>query len=417
MRAIAFFIHFVLLAFISFVGCDHDPDAGVPNDELVYHEPLDEWAAPLVAQETAWSFRFPTEGYRGGSFNGRDFLKPASHLGEDSYHPARTPVFAIANGVVRQVRRGNSDGYGSVVVIEHRLPSGEVLQSIYGHLSNRAGFRIPVNIGQLVSKGENIGYIGDEAENGDGTEHLHLGLRRGPYTGVYCGYVGPNCQGHQYYDPTDFITPRMKSMVVNSGLTPSPANPSPNSNFTVSLGLRNDFAYGGQFQFRLRVLRADGSTVQTTPGSYLWLDPGTTGSRSFTLRISSAGTYKLIADMRAPGTETWWPLAATSPGVNPRNITVAATVAPSPPTYLRASDATYNSKIRVSWTAASGASRYDVYRATAFNGGYSFIGQSTGTYFDDTSAASQRTYYYKARAWNAAGFSPFSNVDGGRRAN
>jgi|GEM_PF-2898843 len=160
------------------------------------------------AQGAACDFDFPTEGYAGGSYAGRDFLSPWDHLGEDSAHPHLTPVHAIGAGVVKTVRRGNSNGYGSVVVIQHEMPDGSFNQSIYGHLCNHEGTQIPVNIGDSVALGDLIGYVGSDDENEDGAEHLHLGIRHGVYDNYYCGYVTqsyPGCTGDNYSDPTDFI--------------------------------------------------------------------------------------------------------------------------------------------------------------------------------------------------------------------
>lgn len=160
--------------------------------------------------EVASSFQFPTEGYAAGSTHGRRYLSPANHLGDDSTHQHLTPVVAIGNGVVRHAKRGGVKGYGSVAAVEHRLPDGEVVVSIYGHLCNHDGYRIPVEVGDIVTKGTLLGYIGDDAENGHGPEHIHLGIRRGEYDGALCGYVGPRwCTIADFYDPTEFIGARL----------------------------------------------------------------------------------------------------------------------------------------------------------------------------------------------------------------
>ena len=162
-----------------------------------------------VEPRVAASFQFPTEGYEAGSAHGRRYLSPANHLGDDSRHEHLTPVVAIGNGVVRHVRRGGLKGYGSVVAVEHALPDGEVVVSIYGHLCNHEGYRIPVAVGDVVKKGTLLGFIGDDGENGHGPEHIHLGIRRGPYDGVVCGYSGPRgCSSADFHDPTAFINAR-----------------------------------------------------------------------------------------------------------------------------------------------------------------------------------------------------------------
>lgn len=166
--------------------------------------------APRHEPEVASTFEFPTEGYAAGSTHGRRYLSPANHLGDDSTHQHLTRVAAIGNGIVRYVRRGGLKGYGSAVAVEHRLPDDEVVVSIYGHLCNHEGHRIPVEVGDIVTKGTLLGYIGDDNENGHGPEHIHLGIRRGEYDGVVCGYVGPRrCTASHFYDPTEFISARL----------------------------------------------------------------------------------------------------------------------------------------------------------------------------------------------------------------
>lgn len=189
------------------------PPAEAPPSESPPRDPaaasVDE--APPQPEEPAVadSFQFPTAGYEAGSAHGRRFLVPRNHVGDDSKHEHLTPVVAIGNGIVRQARRGGLAGYGSVVAVEHRLPDGEFVVSIYGHLCNHEGHRIPVGVGDIVTKGTLLGYIGDDDENGHGPEHIHLGIRKGEYDGHVCGYVGPRfCKVERFYDPTEFITAR-----------------------------------------------------------------------------------------------------------------------------------------------------------------------------------------------------------------
>lgn len=168
-------------------------------------------AVPSPAQpEVASSFQFPIEGFAAGSTHGRRYLKPANHLGDDSTHEHLTRVVSIGNGIVRHVKRGGLQGYGSVVAVEHQLPDGELVVSIYGHLCSHEGHQISVDVGDVITKGTLLGYIGDDDENGHGPEHLHLGIRRGAYDGALCGYTGPRrCTPSRFYDPSGFIDARL----------------------------------------------------------------------------------------------------------------------------------------------------------------------------------------------------------------
>jgi hypothetical protein len=61
------------------------------------------------------------------------------------------------------------------VAVEHQLPDGTYLTSIYGHLDNDR----PVKVGDMVKAGQPIGAIGNTRVNGGYKPHLHLGLRAG----------------------------------------------------------------------------------------------------------------------------------------------------------------------------------------------------------------------------------------------
>lgn len=110
------------------------------------------------------------------------------HLAEDVPAKEYTPVNASSNGTVRYTST-NIGGYGSIIIIEH--PNSNVT-TLYGHLSRYKGLK--VKIGQNVIKGQLIGYIGNDSENGIGKPHIHFGIRKGLYsTTKICGkwpYVG-----------------------------------------------------------------------------------------------------------------------------------------------------------------------------------------------------------------------------------
>lgn len=78
------------------------------------------------------------------------------------------PIKAIESGVVTTANYGNY-GYGNYVIINHGTNSsnGNRYISLYGHCSSLA-----VSVGQTVSKGQVIGYVGSTG-NSTGP-HLHL---------------------------------------------------------------------------------------------------------------------------------------------------------------------------------------------------------------------------------------------------
>lgn len=96
-----------------------------------------------------------------------------SHLAVDIKVPMNTPVYAVANGVVVKANNEPS-GYGNNVVLKHdNVPSLEnesvktTYFSGYAHLNT-----FIVNIGDLVSKGQLIGYSGKSGTAT--TPHLHF---------------------------------------------------------------------------------------------------------------------------------------------------------------------------------------------------------------------------------------------------
>ena len=68
----------------------------------------------------------------------------------------------------------------------------------------------------------------------------------------------------------------------------------------------------------------------------------------------------------------------------------------------------------LTWNAVPGATSYKVYRATSQNGTYSLLGTVTATSYTNTGAKAGTTYWYKVKAVNSAGLSPYSNVVSGK---
>jgi hypothetical protein len=81
----------------------------------------------------------------------------------------------------------------------------------------------------------------------------------------------------------------------------------------------------------------------------------------------------------------------------------------APPTNVVAT-ATSSTSVSITWTAASGASSYQVFRATTIGGGYTQIGTPAVTNFTDNTVAVNTAYLYKVRAVGS-GTSVDSNID------
>ncbi len=96
-------------------------------------------------------------GYRSDPISGEQAL----HQGLDIAGNIGTPIFAPADGVVKEV--GIHQNYGRTVVLRH---AGCGMETLYGHLSDYA-----VHVGQHVKRGELIAYMGNSGKSTG--PHLH----------------------------------------------------------------------------------------------------------------------------------------------------------------------------------------------------------------------------------------------------
>lgn len=117
-------------------------------------------------------FIYPLAGYRaissyyGWRFGGTDY-----HTGIDFPAPCNTPIRASASGTVIFVRTGmhnntRSEGYGNYIIIDH----GGGYSTLYGHCNS-----VAVSVGESVTKGETIGYVGTTGWSTG--YHLHFEIR------------------------------------------------------------------------------------------------------------------------------------------------------------------------------------------------------------------------------------------------
>jgi murein DD-endopeptidase MepM/ murein hydrolase activator NlpD len=115
-------------------------------------------------------------GYRIDPMSGRR----VHHDGIDVANEIGTPIYAPADGIVKEV--GNKQDFGKAVVIEHPKTG---LKSIYGHLSS---YNVLVN--QFVRRGELIASIGNTGKSTG--PHLHYEIH----------------ENNAPVNPTKFILPR-----------------------------------------------------------------------------------------------------------------------------------------------------------------------------------------------------------------
>ncbi|MGG0888309.1 murein hydrolase activator EnvC family protein [Cytobacillus horneckiae] len=112
-------------------------------------------------------------GQRWGSF----------HAGVDIAAGGTVPIFAAADGVV--INSYYSSSYGEVVFIAHSI-DGQTYTTVYAHMRN--GSR-QVSNGQTVSKGQQIGLMGNTGDSKG--QHLHFELHRGGWNNAKSNAINP----------------------------------------------------------------------------------------------------------------------------------------------------------------------------------------------------------------------------------
>lgn len=192
------FGYLVAASLLLSVGCAMRPKADVqmPSPSPAPLPVAEHFAYPIGPKETVTEAKD-----KDGWYDAQD-LGDNDHLGEDwnrntgGNTDCGEPVYAIADGLIVYAQ-GAGPGWGNVVIIDHQLPSGEKVESLYGHMQD-----IKKTDG-FVKKREQIGTIG--SANGRYPCHLHLELRT-PDCPMWT-QPGPGYSSERtgWVDPSDFI--------------------------------------------------------------------------------------------------------------------------------------------------------------------------------------------------------------------
>jgi murein DD-endopeptidase MepM/ murein hydrolase activator NlpD len=112
------------------------------------------------------------------------------HMGIDIAAPVNHPVKSFYEGEIYLFAYNDLPGdYGHTLIIKHVL-DGHELYALYGHLS--AASVKNKKVGQKITAGEIVGWIGDKHENGNWNPHLHLQLSY--QRPLVCDMPGAVCQ-------------------------------------------------------------------------------------------------------------------------------------------------------------------------------------------------------------------------------
>ena len=140
----------------------------------------------------------------------------------------------------------------------------------------------------------------------------------------------------------------------------------------------------------------------------------TTKTGSYTKMLTTKGTSYVNTSANA-GTLYYYKVKAihsTNSGANSAYSAVLNRRCDLEQPVLTASNVKSTGKIKLSWNAVPGASKYELYRATSKNGTYKLYKTTTNTSFVNTSTTVGAGYYYKLKAIhkNSAANSAFSET-------
>ena len=216
-------------------------------------------------------------------------------------------------------------------------------------------------------------------------------------TYYYWVKAATDSSGSQASDYSPYDTGWAKEHTVSTPSTPSgPSSGCIGSSLSFSTGGATD-SLGHSVQYRF----------DWGDGHYSSWSSSASGSHSY----GSEGAYQVKAQARC-SVDT----SIVSGWSSAKAVTISGP--PSAPSNVQASDGTYSNKVHITWNSVSGATRYEVYRASSSGGSYSQIASNvTGTSYDDTSVTAGQHYWYKVKACNGCGCSGYSSANEGWAGN
>ncbi len=184
------------------------------------------------------------------------------------------------------------------------------------------------------------------------------------------------------------------------------------TNPTYSFAATGARTYRAEFAATVPTVKAASASYTSVKISWNKL----TGAKGYQVyrATSKTGTYKKIADTTSTsytnkslttGKTYYYKVRMyTSSKTYSYSSIVSAKPVPATPTGVKAKRVS-NSSIKVSWTKVSGATKYQVYRATSKTGTYKKVAETTSLSYTNKSLTDNKTYYYKVRAYRKVGSS------------
>ena len=194
------FIRFSCIIFITlnFLSCRNSEVAKNMPKPILQPTPIaNKFAYPISNKEYVTEAKDNKDEWYNATNFGQDF-----HLGEDwnknsgGNTDCGEPVYAIGNGVIVYAQNAGK-GWGNVLIIEHTLPDGRKVESLYGHLQEF------LKTSGEVKKRELIAKIG----NADGKYlcHLHLEIRDDTCPMWHTTGSGYSGETKGWLEPSEFI--------------------------------------------------------------------------------------------------------------------------------------------------------------------------------------------------------------------
>lgn len=171
--------------------------------------------------DQAFLDRHPNEFRNNGfpKFTGYHAAVDVDYPGVDE-QSTEVPVKAVAGGEV--IYKGTVVGYGGVIVIRHTDP--ESVTTLYGHVRVADA---PVQVGDQVTAGQTIAYLGAPYSDQTGGErkHLHFGIHQGTALGLEGHEQSTQALNANWYNPNDWLARHVPQS--DPGLAAASPAPSP----------------------------------------------------------------------------------------------------------------------------------------------------------------------------------------------